>query len=889
MSGVATTQNSVLTPNIAAQASGALVSRPIPSFLGEPIHVKNFGAVGDGNSHPISGITEFNGELTIGWTLAQWQVIFPLAQSLSDEIDLLAFEYAAANLEAGSKLYIGSSNYVFNRTLNIPNSIMIEGGFCTHPGGAVIDPAPVTSNQNVVWLNHTEVGFNISANPVVLKGFGTYRNQPTPIAGPPAAPTLSSVSGGSLAATTYYVVVTYTNSFGQTLQSTESSLAVAAGNLLSVASPAASAGATGYNVFVADVSGEETLQNSTPIALGTAWTMPTTGLVSGAAPPVLDNSWQPNDNGYDILSNGIDTYVLDFFIINATNGIQFLASRPTIIGLRMQAFNTGIYSDLCEDTATFKNIHIWPFWSGAPGVTNWTLLNLTGIYLFRNDNPQISDTLVLGAAYGLRIGQSSEGTASLIHGCNLDLECVVGIEIDSTVTSTTSGLFTNVNSGANTNSSGMPAPGIPTSYMLQILGGPANFQFSNSRADLYAEEAVVVSGSGSVISFSNFWCNYNWVENTNQIIADVADGNIVCFDNIALFNNKLVGVPYGTPLGNNVYIQDYTPIRIVVIEQDTTLDTSYYGSEIQVASGVTITLPATPTDTITASAVLKFYGGTASSNYSITCGSGQFIYCSAIGLTSTTGPITVTVNNGDSVEILARPDSSEFDIVGGTILVSQNTEYTFKNGITVGGNSTIDGTLIAGTTTITGVDPFILTAEGLGSNTLSYGALTAFYSGIGVQSNATAASNTDAFGIMSSDGTLALHVSSAGDAGLAGTLSVGGGLDANGIALAVTPSVATLATNPPVSGTAYQWAGPGTLQLSCPVTLNPTSSAAATAALNIGSTSALGTQIDYSSRPAGLTAADGEIVTLKAEVPAGWYYGLTVTNGTIGTCAAVVH
>lgn len=111
----------------------------------------------------------------------------------------------------------------------------------------------------------------------------------------------------------------------------------------------------------------------------------------------------------------------------------------------------------------------------------------------------------------------------------------------------------------------------------------------------------------------------------------------------------------------------------------------------------------------------------------------------------------------------------------------------------------------------------------------------------------------------------------------------------NGIALATTPAVATLATNPPVSGTAYQWAGPGTLELGCPITINPSATAAATAALNLGAASTLGTQIDYSSRPAGLTAADGEIETLKADVPAGWYWGLTVVNSTIGTCAAIVH
>jgi hypothetical protein len=118
-----------------------------------------------------------------------------------------------------------------------------------------------------------------------------------------------------------------------------------------------------------------------------------------------------------------------------------------------------------------------------------------------------------------------------------------------------------------------------------------------------------------------------------------------------------------------------------------------------------------------------------------------------------------------------------------------------------------------------------------------------------------------------------------------------GVVTANGtpVALVTNAAAATLATNPPVSGTAYQWAGPGTLSLAIPVTFNQTSTAAATAALAIGPTSTPATQIDYSSRPTGLVAGAGEVETLKAEVPAGWYWSLTVAAATIGTAAAIVH
>jgi len=102
----------------------------------------------------------------------------------------------------------------------------------------------------------------------------------------PSAPTLSQTSGGSLAGATYYVIVTYVGGSSESLGSTETSHSVSASNLLTISSPAARTGATGYNVYVATSSGQETQQNSSPIAIGTGWTEPTGGLVAGSLPPV---------------------------------------------------------------------------------------------------------------------------------------------------------------------------------------------------------------------------------------------------------------------------------------------------------------------------------------------------------------------------------------------------------------------------------------------------------------------------------------------------------------------------------------------------------------------------------------------------------------------------
>ena len=109
--------------------------------------------------------------------------------------------------------------------------------------------------------------------------------------GAPATPVLSSVAGGALAATTYFVKITYVNPSGETTPSAEASLAVAANNLLVVTSPLANQNATGYNVYVSTSTNTETKQNgATPIAIGTNWTEPTTGLVTGAAMPTADTT-----------------------------------------------------------------------------------------------------------------------------------------------------------------------------------------------------------------------------------------------------------------------------------------------------------------------------------------------------------------------------------------------------------------------------------------------------------------------------------------------------------------------------------------------------------------------------------------------------------------------
>lgn len=173
--------------------------------------------------------------------------------------------------------------------------------------GNVIDidlaPPAIFINQLVglLWKNTITLTAGVDTNlSALIEGITTYGiayfwnldptnyvqlGQGVPIC-PPVNGALTQTVAGALAGATYFVRSTYVNSAGETLASPETSLAVSANNVLNVASPAASVGATGWNVYVSTATGTETRQNgANPIAIGSPWVEPNTGLVAGAALP----------------------------------------------------------------------------------------------------------------------------------------------------------------------------------------------------------------------------------------------------------------------------------------------------------------------------------------------------------------------------------------------------------------------------------------------------------------------------------------------------------------------------------------------------------------------------------------------------------------------------
>jgi hypothetical protein len=213
---------------------------------------------------------------------------------------------------------------------------------------------------------------------------------------PPSGPQVSQGSGGSLAATNYYVRSTYVSGTGETLASAETAVAVSAANVISVSSPAAVPGATGWNVYVGNTAscpgvdsgaitggGEtcEVKQNASPIPIGTDWIEPSAGRLTftgwytgstgpaGETPPTNDST-----NAYG------DSEIADF-ALNVQSVPSDIPGGPTVATMQGLDFAFGGSGDnyhaiLDHNNFTSNQTYIFPNQSGQIALSNvaqnWT-------------------------------------------------------------------------------------------------------------------------------------------------------------------------------------------------------------------------------------------------------------------------------------------------------------------------------------------------------------------------------------------------------------------------------------------------------------------------------------------------------------------------------------
>jgi hypothetical protein len=109
----------------------------------------------------------------------------------------------------------------------------------------------------------------------------------------PAAPAVAAAgTDGSMTAGVYQAVTTYVNANGETMASAAGSATISSTKHLTVPSPPAVSGATGWNAYVTIHDGSTfKLQNGTPTAIGTDLTLTADPTTSGATPPAANTTF----------------------------------------------------------------------------------------------------------------------------------------------------------------------------------------------------------------------------------------------------------------------------------------------------------------------------------------------------------------------------------------------------------------------------------------------------------------------------------------------------------------------------------------------------------------------------------------------------------------------
>lgn len=453
-------------------------------------------------------------------------------------------------------------------------------------------------------------------------------------------PILAQTSGGTQPTTNYYVGVTYQFAQGESLngatlgnlsgQYNAAIMEVTTGNTLVVNSPPAYGGATGWNVYVVAVTWSAqsgysingiALQNASPIAIGTNWTMPAGGpradtivtqtnwFKQNASPLTIGTNWTEPTSGlanhnrpmlrwfrragrwgqgqeieewYAIAASALTGYNI---VINA--GSQFAGSPNGAIAFGVTGANTTLPFDANASLPVARGATVNPpaapatistsagntmvvggFNPGGAAGSGFTLIGSGGSamaeYLIES-SPQTN--LVVGlstnqanqnAMIADALVQASGGTLTLDGSA---VGVVSGYSITCTLTTANAGdvIVLVVNPGA------FPANGVDSAlpYQTAFTGSPTGL-VQNNLAEYFvangSENTGVITTTGYLTLASNLVTNYSTQTFGGPPFVPPAPG----FVSEAGYNYNLtsgsVAVGLGTPPGSSPEGYALTPI-----------------------------------------------------------------------------------------------------------------------------------------------------------------------------------------------------------------------------------------------------------------------------------------------------------------------------------------
>jgi len=241
------------------------------------------------------------GQMVIGTQSAPITVTLPAAASAYNGAGLGFYNFGTANetivtqgsdqtargtsvtLIPGASWVVEASTAGYWRTVsqydNSPFNSAVVAGAIDNAISLASSGVTIAAGSNVL----TAVGASFASTDVgkaiIVPGAGAA------VAAPAAVPGATfNLTGGTLAAGTYYVEVTYTTPNGETVASPEATFtATGATGQVEFATPTIVSTATGWNIYIGTTSGGETLQNSTPIPTGMYYVAQS--LATGAAAP----------------------------------------------------------------------------------------------------------------------------------------------------------------------------------------------------------------------------------------------------------------------------------------------------------------------------------------------------------------------------------------------------------------------------------------------------------------------------------------------------------------------------------------------------------------------------------------------------------------------------
>ena len=163
-----------------------VVTRSVRDKLNESISVKDFGAIGDGASHPVSEWCSYSGgsryvAASAGACLTAVQADYPNITAVTQEKDLAAFQAAVAAASAGSTLYVPAGSYLANATLSKAITLYLDQASMT--SGEVFTVAITASSASILCDSHASHLINTRRANVAIWGMNPTGNVVTVAAG----------------------------------------------------------------------------------------------------------------------------------------------------------------------------------------------------------------------------------------------------------------------------------------------------------------------------------------------------------------------------------------------------------------------------------------------------------------------------------------------------------------------------------------------------------------------------------------------------------------------------------------------------------------------------------------------------------------------------------